>query len=329
MAPPAISPMCMHLTPLLHASRRPRLLSAYTRACNVARLDFHSPLEAMLAALNEATSARTPSYLPLSTHPPHHHAELGALGASTEEAEAVLHTPAGALAAVDALLPPPPPMRASSSNLCGYKLLLYLRHCLDGCAFPTGERLPPGTAAAARAQVCAYLYDPERSASRLRSLLGFDAASSLSILALALEESPVLERFEPEARRSESEARRFESGATWDAIANAPDEPEQAAASALPSTETAAPLPQLIAAHQADKANGARDLGEIEAELGGGAAVPISGDASKVDGYGAGSMAAATRANAAAESTSSLGELLRRAAVCQLDPQARARPHSR
>ena len=64
-------------------------------------------------------------------------------------------------------------------------------------------------------------------------------------------------------------------------------------------------------------------------ELGGGAAVPISGDASKVDGYGAGSMAAATRANAAAESTSSLGELLRRAAVCQLDPQARARPHSR
>ena len=31
MAPPAISPMCMHPT-LLHASRRPRLLSAYTRA---------------------------------------------------------------------------------------------------------------------------------------------------------------------------------------------------------------------------------------------------------------------------------------------------------
>ena len=193
----------------------------------------------------------------------------------------MLHTPAGALAAVDALLPPPPPMRASSSNLCGYKLLLYLRHCLDGCAFPTGERLPPGTAVAARAQVCAYLYDPERSASRLRSLLGFDAASSLSILALALEESPVLERFEPEARHSESEARRFESGATWDAIANAPDEPEQAAASALPSTETAAPLPQLIAAHQADKANGARDLGEIEAELSGGCA--DRGDASKVD----------------------------------------------
>ena len=187
---------------LLAVSRRLRLLSTHTRASNLAA-DFHSPLDVMLTTLiapppregGDACEAAAGRHVPAAAQGGW---TAGVVAYADAAGMARLQTAHGALAAAEAYLPLPPRLESADVRACGYKLLLYLRHCLEGLAFPTGEPLPPERAAAARAQTCAYLFDPEHSSRRLAPLLDFDAVAALGVLARAFDELPLVVAVEAE-----------------------------------------------------------------------------------------------------------------------------------
>ena len=185
---------------LLAICRHLRLLSAYAHACNAVHADYHSPLELMLSILSTPLAPDDDvrggggggggggdgggggeGGFESSSHPSSFASGVKALEEALDEA--LLATADGAAAAVELHLPPPPPLDAPMRRACGYRLLLYLRHCLEGLTFPSGEPLPASKAAAARAQACAYLYDPELSSTRLRPLIDFDPVSDESMIA--------------------------------------------------------------------------------------------------------------------------------------------------
>ena len=153
------------LPPLLAATRRLHLYSAYTRACNLSVSDYSAPIEALLAAMN-GELAPLPSALLVQP------IDRDAMDSSLEHINK---------------LPTPPPLDNDGKRAVGYKLLLYLRHCLTGYTFPTGEAMPnPNDIIRARVQACSYLYD-QGSPGRLTQLLSLDATASIDVLALAFD----------------------------------------------------------------------------------------------------------------------------------------------
>ena len=132
------------LQPLLSATRHLGLLSAYARTCSIALGDYRSPIIALLSALQGQA--------------------LDAAGSAAADADAAGVAGASGTLTLDWAqsrgLPAPPPLDEAARVAIGYKLLLYLRHCLAGFAFPSGERMPTlARVRSARRQACSYLYE--------------------------------------------------------------------------------------------------------------------------------------------------------------------------
>jgi hypothetical protein len=66
----------------------------------------------------------------------------------------------GAALGSEDLPPALPPLTPAERVAFGYKLLLYLKYCFTGRAFPRGEPAP-GHALLGRAHLCAYPFGPE------------------------------------------------------------------------------------------------------------------------------------------------------------------------
>ena len=176
------------LQPLLKVTQRLGLLSAYTRASNLAKRDYLSPLVLLLNAMRcgELDAESSEEGGPLMD-------ETVGQGADTLQ-EDVNTIPAEEevwAREIDRRIEGLPTANlsvdATQRRAIGYKLLLYLRHCFTGYAFPTGDPLPPDEAALARQQTCAHLYDLHRHRSRLRLLLELDAHAALGVLAIAFD----------------------------------------------------------------------------------------------------------------------------------------------
>ena len=159
------------LQPLLDSTRHLGLHSAYARACSVGAGDYSSPIAVLLEAMQGATPGAFAQ-------------DTGSKYGSSNGADLL----AGLSWARSRGLPEPVALDAAGRLAAGHTLLLYLRHCLAGFVFPTGERMRSLTRVrSSRRQACAYLFQHGHCKPRLEPLLALDATATLRVLALAFE----------------------------------------------------------------------------------------------------------------------------------------------